>query len=207
LAAFAAVSARSATIFTETFNPYTGTPASFTTLSNGGTLTADNTWSVGGAGVDWIGNYWPGVDGSNDASVDLSALNAGSLSTALSTVAGQAYTLTFYIAGNPDGGSTTKHLQVQVGDLNQTVVFDNTGYSLSHMGWTLESFSFIAQSNSDTLTFTSLENNPYGPALDAISVSDSSFSQTDAVPEPGTCAAMTLGLGGLAFFHRRRRAR
>jgi choice-of-anchor C domain-containing protein len=195
LAVFAVMSAHASVIFADSFNPYTGIAGpSFSTVTAGGTI---NSWTVGGASVDWIGNYWPGVGGNGDASVDMSGNGPGSLSTILPTLAGDMYTLSFYIAGNPEGGSAQKLLHVQVGNLDQTVTFDTTGHSISNMGWAPQSFTFTALGN-DVLTFTSLENSPYGPALDEVAVSSSA-----AVPEPGTYVAL-LGLAGIIIKRRPR---
>jgi choice-of-anchor C domain-containing protein len=185
-----AVSAQATPIFSDGFN-FAAPPASFTTVPGGGTI---GPWTVGGAGVDWIGGYWVPAEG--NGSIDVSALNAGSLSTVLNTVAGQSYVLTFYLAGNPDGGSAVKSLQVQVGSLDQVFTFDTTGHSLGSMGWALETASFTAAGN-DTLTFTSHDQNPYGPGLDLVTVSN-------AIPEPATYALALLGLAGVALFRRRR---
>jgi len=186
---FGAVSSQASTIFNDGFDPYEGL-GPYTTVNNGGTI---GPWTVGGAGVDWIGSYWQAAGGTG--SVDMSAMDAGALSTTLNTIAGQVYVLTFYLSGNPDGAPSQKQLQVQVADLNQVVSFDTTGHGLNSMGWTKESFMFTAQGN-DVLQFTSLASTPYGPALDQVTVG--------SVPEPGTYAIALLGLAGIVIFRRRR---
>jgi choice-of-anchor C domain-containing protein len=189
-----AVSAQAATIiFSDGFN-FTGPlpgPPYFTTVLNGGTI---GPWTVGGNSVDWIGEYWVPAEG--NGSVDVSGMAAGSLSTTLSTVAGQSYMLSFYLAGNPGSGNLIKSLQVQVGDLDQVFNFDTTGRSYGSMGWVLASASFTSVAGNDTLTFTSLDQDAYGPALDGVTVS--------AVPEPATYAFALLGLAGIGLFRRRR---
>jgi choice-of-anchor C domain-containing protein len=185
-----AVSTQATTIFSDGFN---GTPAPGTYQTfNGGTL---GPWTVGGS-VDWIGGYWQPAEGTG--SVDMAGDYAGSLSTTLSTVAGQTYTLSFYLAGNPDGGDTAKHLNVQVGSLTQQYTFSTVGHNEGSMGWVLETANFVAAGN-DILTFTSLEpqSSPYGPALDGVMVS--------FVPEPASCALMLFGLAGMIALVRRRR--
>jgi choice-of-anchor C domain-containing protein len=185
-----AVSAQASTIiFSDGFN-FVTPPPSYITVAGGGTI---GPWSVGGNSVDWIGGYWQPAE--DNGSIDMSGGGPGSLSTTLSTVAGQSYTLSFYIAGNPDGGNVIKSLQVAVGSLNQVFTFDTTGHSEASMGWVLASASFVA-AGSDTLTFTSLDNNAYGAALDAVSVS--------SVPEPGTLMMLGSGILGLAGMWRRK---
>ena len=185
-----AVSAQASTIFTDGFNWLSDVPL-YTTVPSGGTI---GPWTVGGAGVDHIGTYWTPAEG--NGSIDMSGMDAGSLSTTLTTVAGQNYTLSFYLAGNTDGGNTVKQLNVQVGNLDQVFSFDTTGHSLTSMGWVLDSASFTATADT-TLTFTSLEANPFGPALDLVTVST-------VVPEPATYAFVMLGLAGIGLFRRRR---
>ena len=126
-----AVSAQASVIFSDGFN-FSTPPSGFITVNGGGTI---GPWTVGGSSVDWIGGYWQPAEG--NGSIDMSGNNAGVLSTILSTVAGQSYTLSFYLAGNPDGGNIVKSLQVQVGSLNQTFHFDTTGHSEASMGWEL----------------------------------------------------------------------
>ncbi len=161
-------------------------PGVFTTLSAGDSSSITG-WTVGGGGVDYIGTYWVPSEGSR--SVDLSALSAGSLSQTFDTVANKTYKVTFDLAGNPAGGSAFKFMQVSAG-MNSTVyAFDTTGHSLSSMGWFPEYFTFTATGASSTLTFASLENSPYGPAIDNVTVS--------SVPEPAAWALMLVGIAGL----------
>jgi choice-of-anchor C domain-containing protein len=187
-----AISTQAATIFNDGFNADPA-PGLYQTIYDGGAL---GPWTVGGS-VDWIGGYWQPAEG--DGSVDMSGNYAGSLTTVLNTITGQDYTLSFFLAGNPDGGNSTKTLNVQAGNLNQDFYFSTVGHSEGSMGWVLETVNFVA-TNNPALTFTSLDNNAYGAALDGVVVSSST-----AVPEPASCALMLTGLAGVIALIRRRR--
>jgi len=189
-----ATSANAAIIFSDGFNSL-GNLGSYSSVASG----SIGPWTVGGGGVDWIGTYWQPQEG--NASVDLSRLLAGSVSTVLPTIAGQSYDLSFYLSGNKAGGNIIKQMQANVGDLNAVYSFNTTGISNSAMGWTLISATFLASGN-DTLTFTSLENGPYGPALDNVTVSDH-VNESSAVPEPATFLLGFAGLATLALFRRK----
>lgn len=184
-----AVSAQASPIFYDGFNGISD--PMFTTVNLGGTI---GPWTVSNGSVDWISTYWQPAGG--NGSIDIAGNGPGALSTTLSTVAGQSYTLSFYLAGNPDGGDPNKFLQVQVGNLNQVFTFDTSGHSHNSMGWTLMSVSFIATAD-NTLTFSSpTVGSPYGAALDEVTVSP--------VPEPATYALALLGLASIGLFRRRR---
>ncbi|MEM8981170.1 MAG: choice-of-anchor C family protein [Pseudomonadota bacterium] len=145
-------------------------------------------WTIGGAGVDLIGNYWGASEG--NYSLDMSAGRAGSLSTTISDlVAGQAYFLTFDMAANSAGGNKVKSLSVIVDGVAKDYSFDSTGKSRLDMGWETRTFRFVATSDTASLTLRSNENNAYGAALDNVQVS--------AVPLPA--AGFALGLGLLSF--------
>lgn len=170
--------------------------AGFATLPGGNTQI--NGWTVGGNSIDYIGGYWQPSSGSR--SVDLSGNAAGSVSQTFDTIAGVPYLVTFDIAGNPDSGPKIADMSVQAtGNALQNYSFNTAGQSLANMGWESRSYSFVATGSSTTLTFTSLETNPYGPALDNVAVA--------AVPEPGSLAL--FGLAGLtaAAYYRRRKAK
>jgi len=144
-------------------------PGVFTTL-----LAGDNTsipgWTVESGSVDYIGTYWSASDG--DRSLDLTGFNAGAVSQTFPTVVGHTYEVTFDLAGNPAGPPAVKTLEVDAGGTATSYNFDVTGHTLADMGWQQETFSFTATGTSTTLTFTSLDNTFYGPALDNVAVTD-----------------------------------
>ena len=151
--------------------------------------------------MDLIGSYW--TSHGTSQSVDLDGYHPGSIYQNLNLTAGTHYTLTFWLAGNPDGGPTVKTLDVSLGgtDLTPTpLTFDTTGHSDTSMGWTLETLKFTG-SGTEKLTFASLDGvdgTAYGPAISDISL---------AVPEPATWAMMLLGFGGLGAALRMNRRR
>ncbi|MBN1974869.1 MAG: choice-of-anchor C family protein [Sedimentisphaerales bacterium] len=156
---------------------------SFSTLLAGST--AIDGWTVGNNGIDYISGYWKAADGSR--SLDMSALNAGSISQTFDTVTGNNYLVTFQMAGNPVGGPLVKELTVGAAGKSQNFIFDTTGKSQTNMGWETMNFSFVANSSSTTLSFTSLINTACGPALDGVTVS--------LVPVPATILLGFIGLG------------
>lgn len=173
-------------------------PGAFLSVSPGDTTTITN-WTVGGGGVDYIGTYWTAEEGNR--SIDLSGTSAGTLSQTFATTVGQSYLVTFFLAGNPAGGNTVKSVSVDAtGGSSQTYTFDTTGASTTNMNWATETYSFTASAASTTLTFTSLENNAFGPALDNVSIADA--GSASGVPEPSSYALMLIG--GVSLLAKRR---
>jgi hypothetical protein len=84
------------------FDTPLGSPP-FQTVNSGNSLGA---WTVDSGSVDFISTNWESPPGGG-GSVDLDGNVPGSISQAINTVAGQAYKLTFYLSGNPDGGFAT----------------------------------------------------------------------------------------------------
>jgi choice-of-anchor C domain-containing protein len=187
--------AQAVTIANGSFESGSFTGAGFDTLSAGDSSITD--WTVGGAGIDWIGNYWQPSDGAR--SIDLSAISAGSLSQAITTEIGQRYAVTFDLAGNPDGGPFLKLVDVTVnGGQSGTFAFTTGATSRAAMGWVGKTYRFTATSTSSVLAFTSQINTPSGPALDNVSIS--------AIPEAATWAMLIAGFGMVGVASRRRRS-
>jgi choice-of-anchor C domain-containing protein len=165
----------------------------FGTLSYGAMNLSD--WAVGGNSIDWIDNYWQPAEGSR--SIDLSGNGPGSLSQQFGTLPGTTYRLTFAMAGNPDGGDAMKDLRVTALDIGSgDYTFDTTGKTRTAMGWDTREFVFTARTYATTLIFESLENDAYGPALDAVAV--------NVVPLPPAAWLLGSGLIGLVAVRRRR---
>ena len=131
-------------------------------------------WTVDSGSVDLITTYWTSSEG--DQSIDLNGWTPGSMSQAFPTIVGHNYKVTFDLAGNPDGGTPLKTLNVSAtGGATTPYSFDTTGQSDSNMGWLPQTYSFTANSASTTLTFastTTSNSDPFGPALDNVNVSD-----------------------------------
>lgn len=136
------------------------------TLATGSTAIAH--WTVGGAGIDYIGGVWQPAEGRR--SLDLSALDPGSIQQGFGTIPGWHYLVTFALAGNPGGGPTVKSLRASAGGQSKDFSFDTTGRSTTNMGWTVKSWTFTATSYWTVLQFQSLTPGSYGPALDKVRV-------------------------------------
>jgi choice-of-anchor C domain-containing protein len=166
-------------------------PGSFKTIEVAGTDITG--WSVVGASVDYIGSYWTAADGTR--SIDLSGKvgDAGSLSQAISGLsAGTTYYVTFALAGNNDGPPDPKTVRVDVGG------YSGTFTSPKGIIWVDKTFNFISPSTDVTLTFTSLDNTGFGPALDNV--------RMNAVPLPGAVLLLGAGLARLTAYSRRQRS-
>ena len=149
-------------------------------------LDAPNTnidgWSVDTGSVDWVGEYWPAPDG--DMSIDMSGADAGTLSQTFDTTIGNTYTVTFVMSGNPAGveaGSPAiKTLEVSAtGGTTGLYTHDTTGTDLTTMVWAPQTYTFLATSASTTLTFASTTAGAYGPAIDAVAVTEDVAEKDD----------------------------
>ena len=162
----------------------------FTTFSSGAQgLTG---WTIGLGSVDLVGSYWSAASGNN--SLDLNGNMRGGISQLLQTTTGQLYQLSFDMAGNFASGPAIKRMSVNVD--GHIYSFDTTLTSAGSMGWTHYVSMFYATSDSARLSFTSLVDDAYGPALDNVSVI--------AVPELQSYAMLLAGLGLMGTIVRRR---
>lgn len=144
-------------------------PGSFTTLIPGDTDITD--WAVTAGSVDYIGTYWQAAAGTR--SVDMNGTEAGAISQTFPTVIGAKYDVTFYMSGNPDGGPALKEMAVgATGVAAQNYTYDTSveANTKADMKWSSRTYSFLATGASTILTFESLVDGAYGPALDNIMI-------------------------------------
>jgi hypothetical protein len=159
--------------------------------------------------VDWIGTYWtPPTAG---YSIDLDGLEqAGSISqTVTGLTVNHTYDLSYYVNGNNDGAPLpNKDLEVYVqggtpSSMNYTPVAGADGGPPAD--WVLENYVFVANLSSVTVKFQSLDNEgglgtypgtSFGPVIAGVSLT----------PEPGFYGVLAIGLIGITFALRRRRA-
>lgn len=161
-------------------------------------------WTLGAGAVSWVGTGWQAAEGSSSIGLSFSSFlsAAGSLSQTFDTVAGTLYEVIFAMAGDPNGTDPLKSLEVTAPGFDQDFTFDTTGKSRPAMGWSDLSFTFSATGNTATLTFTSLEDNASGPAIDNVRVNVAGGGAP--VPEPATLLLLGAGLICLAFFGRKK---
>ena len=145
--------------------------ATFITLPAGSAAMTD--WVVAGGTVEYIGPYWAAAVGQR--SVDLNGNNPGAISQVFQTHPGTTYAVQFALAGNPDGGPTTKRLQVSADRETAELTFNTAGRSRQDMGYEKRTFLFTAKNAETTLTFQSLTAGPYGPAIDNVTVNETAL--------------------------------
>ncbi len=154
---------------------YTDAGSGFMTLdANTTSATAITGWSVTSGTVDWVGSYWTAENGSY--SLDMNGNGPGAIAQTFSTVQGRTYSVQFYLAGNFECDPATRILDVSAtGGTTRAYRFaEPTDYSLTNMGWTGETYTFVASGTATTLTFAADTNDQSacGPALDNVSVTE-----------------------------------
>jgi hypothetical protein len=139
--------------------------------------------------------------------VELDANFNSAMQQVVSTVAGQAYSLSFWYSSRPisvynsafpgdivPADSNGLTFNVGAGDVSVYVATEN---DMTDNDWKLYTTSFTATGASTTLTFTAVgTNDSYGTSLDNVVLT--------AVPEPGEGALIVAGLLGIAGLARRR---
>ena len=144
-----------------------------------GTGSTIGPWRVVQGNVDLTGaNFWQAADGRQ--SLDLEGSDSGTVEQRLPTHIGGCYTVTFALAGNPDGGPTVKRgfarvVQQTMGHptVQKNFIFNTAGKSRGNMGYVPERFRFRAFAPVSTLTFASTTGGGYGPVVDAVNVTQS----------------------------------
>ena len=128
-------------------------------------------WTVENGTVELVRDYWTAAEGHQ--SVDLSGIfdQAGTIYQDIPTIPGQAYTLRFAFAGNPEDAGADKHMKVfwNDGELAD-LTFNTAGRSFTDMGWTYYTYTVTATSSSSRVKFQSLTFNFLGPVIDDVSL-------------------------------------
>ncbi len=144
-----------------------------------GTASSVGPWKVTQGNVDLAGaNFWQAADGHQ--SLDLEGSEPGTVDQALSTRIGGCYTVTFALAGNPDGGPAVKRGFARVVEntlghptVQKNFAFSTAGKSRANMGYIPQRFRFRALAPTATLTFSSTTGGGYGPVIDRVEVTRS----------------------------------
>jgi choice-of-anchor C domain-containing protein len=161
----------------DTFETPVVPPGTFRSIRAGQSI---GPWTVTGNDVDLIGEgFWQAADGVQ--SVDLEGSSTpfnvqGGVKRTFDTDALPlplfTYTITYCVAGNPDGPPVVKKGQLLVnGTLAQNFSFDTTGKSRTNMGYTQQTFSFTPSGSSTTVEFKSVTiPGGYGPVIDKVTL-------------------------------------
>lgn len=164
-----ATTAFAATLVNGSFESGTN-PGSFIQVNAGSTDITG--WDVDVA-VDYIGTYWTAKDGVR--SIDMNASpTMGQISQTFDTAVNNTYVVEFWMSGNPNCGTGAKTMTVQAtgtAAMPYTYTFP-VGASNSNMGWVDEAYPFKATGSTTTLTFTSTTPGNCGPAIDAVTITE-----------------------------------
>jgi len=157
-------------------------------------------WSLDRGSVDLIKGYWSPSEGLQSIDLDGSVMDAsgsiaGTLSQALTTISGQAYTISFDYTANFErpGTAGPAGMDIKWGTSTPLHVDHNPGSSSTAMGWTHGQVTVQATGTTSLLSFASTDaaGSPYGIALDNVSV-------TLATPAPAPVLFGAVPNGGVA---------
>ncbi len=157
-------------------------------------------WTVTKATVDLTGNYFKAQDGQN--SIDLNGTPGfGGIQQRFFTDKGKKYLLSFYLAGNPEGGPKIKNLLVSFGDQTVELEFDITGKTRENMGWEYKELVFKAKQRATILKFESNHlSGPlnWGPVIDNVKLVPYKSSKHHKITDNTSLSLFGLKYGILA---------
>jgi choice-of-anchor C domain-containing protein len=127
-------------------------------------------WRVGGGPVDVVGSYWKSASGGQSLN-----LRGGEVRPwiwqEIKTEPGKMYVLKFALSGNPDGAPRDKKIEVWWDDdLLDTVTFGVESIDHKNMGWKYINYNVTAQTGVSRLRFSSGVDQPWGPAIDDVTL-------------------------------------
>jgi choice-of-anchor C domain-containing protein len=129
-------------------------------------------WLVIGGTIDYLGPPWDVSDGFR--AIDLNGRDSvfSGIQQTFATTVGQAYTVSFDFAGNPQGLPDEKSLRVAVDGFSRDYLHNVTGQTIGQLQWQTATFSFQASGPTSTLSFLSSSHTPtsYGPLIDNVEV-------------------------------------
>jgi choice-of-anchor C domain-containing protein len=126
-------------------------------------------WTVLNGAINIVTNdYWACLSGVR--SVSLSSSGPGAIQQTFASTSGSVYRLTFSMSGEPFSTPTLKHLHIQAGATTQDFTFDVTPAWHWDMKWAQHTLDFVAPGPTTTVTLTSMDAGPNGPALDGLSI-------------------------------------
>jgi choice-of-anchor C domain-containing protein len=158
-----------------------------------------SSWEITSGSVDLVGgpsSYWQAYEGNN--SLDLSGFyDNGIIKQTFATIPNQSYNLTFAYANNYYRQSASASVQVKgLSILLNSPISHSSSMGADNMNFTLFNGSFIADSSTTSIIFTSSTEYPgFGIVLDDVSVLKASTS----VPEPSFALLLGLGLGAVSL--------
>lgn len=185
----------------------------FNLVSNCGFETGDFTsWNViapsvvyttVNAGTDTYGAH----SGTYEVATGEFTLNPGDINQSFTTVTGDLYSVSFYLANDGTAGGTGPGDNASfAASFGTAQPGFSTGPAENPFGWTSESFLAFATGTTSTLDFAS-SNDPNFWYLDDVSVvnlSDPQLPPSSSVPEPATL--LMLGSGLIVVARRLRKA-
>lgn len=174
-------------------------------------------WTVSTGTIDWEGSPPSGWSPSEGGcSIDLvGQATVGGISQAFDTVAGTTYQVSFDLAGNYGNLPVVKPLTVTVAGTTHSFTFDTTGKSGSNMGWTRQTFTFVATGPTSTIDFVSDLTGLAGPgnagaAIDNVAIGPLAAATAVPLTWAQWLAAALVAIAGLVVMRRgpvRRRSR